>query len=44
MLYQVFTRMIERGALMGLAERVKVLYAVGDLTTEEFTILMKSLN
>ena len=36
MLYNVLTRMIARGQVEGLAEKVDVFYAVGRLTQEEY--------
>lgn len=44
MLYQVFTRMIERGTLDGLQDKMDVLYAVGRLTTEEYTQLTEAIS
>ena len=36
MLYNVLTRMIARGQVEGLAEKVDVFYAVGRLTQEQY--------
>ena len=43
MLYQVLTRMIDRGTLDGLQDKIDVLYAVGRLTVEEYTQLTESI-
>ena len=43
MLYQVLTRMIERGAMDGLQDKIDVLYAGGRLTDEEYTQLTESI-
>ena len=43
MLYQVLNRMIERGALDGLQDKIDVLYAVGRLTDEEYQTLIGRL-
>lgn len=39
MLYRVITRMIERGQVDGLAEKIDVFYAAGKLTDEEYNDL-----
>lgn len=39
MLYNVLTRMIARGQVEGLAEKVDVFYAVGRLTQEQYQTL-----
>lgn len=36
MLYNVLTRMIARGQVEGLAEKVDVFYAVGRITQEQY--------
>lgn len=43
MLYQVLTRMIERGALDGLQDKIDILYAVGRLTEDEYTGLTERI-
>lgn len=39
MLYQVLKRMISRGEVAGLREKVDVFYAVGRITEQEYTEL-----
>ena len=43
MLYQVLVRMIGRGALDGLQDKVDVFYAVGRLTSEEYMQLTEDI-
>ncbi len=43
MLYQVISRLIDRGAVDGLRGKVDVLYAVGRLTDEEYQTLVGRL-
>ena len=43
MLYNVLTRMIARGQVEGLPEKVDVFYAVGKLTQEQYRILTAQL-
>lgn len=43
MLYQVIMRMIGRGALDGLQDKVDVFYAVGRLTSEEYMQLTEDI-
>lgn len=44
MLYQILVRMIDRGILSGLQDKVDVFYAVGRLTAEEYTQLTESIS
>lgn len=43
MLYSVLERMIARGAVDGLREKVDVFYAVGSLTEEQYQTLIGKL-
>ncbi len=43
MLYDILVRMINRGALDGLAEKVDVFYAVGRLSDEQYNTLVGML-
>lgn len=43
MLYQVISRLIDRGAVDGLREKIDVFYAVGRLTDEEYQTLVVRL-
>ena len=43
MLYQVLERMIARGAVDGLREKIDVFYAVGQITTEQYQTLIGKL-
>ena len=43
MLYQVISRLIDRGAVDGLRGKVDVLYAVGRLTDDEYQMLIAQL-
>ncbi len=43
MLYQVITRLIDRGAVDGLRDKVDVLYAVGRLSDEEYQAITERL-
>ena len=43
MLYQVLTRMIDRGTLDGLQDKIDGRYAGGRLTVEEYTQLTESI-
>ena len=43
MLYQVISRLIDRGAVDGLRGKVDVLYAVGSLTEEQYQALIGKL-
>lgn len=43
MLYQVLMRMIDRGKLDGLQDKVDILYAVGRITEEEYTQLTEAI-
>ena len=44
MLFKTLKRMIERNNIIGLAEKIDVLYACERLTKEEYTELNKMLN
>ena len=39
MLYRTLKRMIERGQVEGLAERIDIFYAAGKITTDEYNEL-----
>lgn len=43
MLFVVLKRLIEKGQIDGLAERIDVLYAVGKLTDAEYNTLINML-
>ena len=43
MLYQVISRLIDRGAVIGLREKIDVFYAVGSLTEEQYQTLVGRL-
>ncbi|MEA4928518.1 MAG: hypothetical protein VB104_07555 [Candidatus Limiplasma sp.] len=43
MLYQVISRLIDRGAVDGLRGKVDVLYTFGRLTDEEYQTLVERL-
>lgn len=43
MLFIVLKRLIEKGQIDGLAERIDVLYAVGKLTDAEYNTLINML-
>lgn len=43
MLYRTLKRMIERGQVDGLAERIDIFYAAGKLTTDEYNELVALL-
>lgn len=43
MLYSVLERMIARGAVDGLREKVDMFYAVGSLTEEQYQTLIGKL-
>ena len=44
MLYRVLKRMIERGQMEGLAEKLDVFYAAGKLTEAQYTELTALLD
>lgn len=44
MLYLVLKRMIERGQIDGLAEKIDIFYATGKLTETEYNSLLELLN
>lgn len=44
MLYRTLKRMIERGRVEGLAEKIDIFYAAGKLTTEQYNELVDLLN
>ena len=44
MLYNIISRMIERGNTTGLAEKIDVLYIGNRITKEEYTKLIEMLN
>ena len=44
MLYNVLKRMIERGMTDGLAEKIAVFWATGQLTDQQYYELMELLN
>ena len=43
MLYRVLKRMIERGQIDGMAEKLDVFYATGKITESQYTELTKML-
>ena len=43
MLYRVLKRMIERGQIDGMAEKLDVFYATGKITDAQYTELTKML-
>lgn len=43
MLFRVLNRMIERGQIDGLSEKIDVFYAVGKLTEDEYNDLLSML-
>lgn len=43
MLYRVLKRMIERGQIDGMAEKLDVFYATGKITEAQYTELTKML-
>lgn len=43
MLYRTLKRMIERGQVEGLAERIDIFYAAGKITTDEYNELTNLL-
>ena len=43
MLYRVLKRMIERGQIEGMAEKLDVFYATGEITEAQYTELTKML-
>ena len=43
MLYRVLKRMIERGQIDGIAEKLDVFYATGKITEAQYTELTKML-
>lgn len=43
MLYRTLKRMIERGNVEGLAEKIDIFYAANKLTTEEYNTLVSEL-
>lgn len=44
MLYRTLKRMIEKGNLEGIVEKIDVFYAAAKLTKEEYTDLIGMLN
>lgn len=44
MLYRTLKRMIERGQVEGLAEKIDIFYAAGKLNTEQYNELVDLLN
>lgn len=44
MLYRTLKRMIERGQVEGLAEKIDIFYAAGKLNTEQYNELIELLN
>lgn len=44
MLYRVLLRMIERGQIEGIEEKIDVFYAAGKLTESEYNELIGLLN
>lgn len=44
MLYRTLKRMIERGQIEGLAEKIDIFYAAGKLTTDQYNELVDLLN
>ena len=44
MLYRTLKRMIERGQVEGLAEKIDIFYAAGKLNTEQYNELVDLMN